>query len=168
MPYYGLSMHKPSILWPPPTNVESDTVRQTIRSRLRRVTEDQGPLKSFLGLRGRAPPPNDETITSEHVADAGRKMALGASTSVPNIVKGQDQRIVLELDDGETLNVDSQIQLYAPNNLLSHPLIGHCGAYLGGLPPLFFIAGDQEVLRDEIIYTWVFSPHFHLRHSPVF
>jgi acetyl esterase/lipase len=153
MPSHGLSIHKPSILWPPPTNVESDTIRQTIRSRLRRVTEDRGWLKSFLGLSDRAPPSNDETITSDDVADAGRRMALGASILAPNVVKGQDQRIVLESDDGEILDVDSQIQLYAPNNLLSHPLVTHCGAYLGGLPPLFFIAGDREVLRDEIIYT---------------
>jgi len=91
---------------------------------------------------GRAPSPKDETIA----------------------VEGQDQRIVLELDGGGALDVDSQIQLYAPNNLLSHPLISHCGAYLGGLPPLFFIASDQEVLKDEIIYTWVLSLPFLLRH----
>ena len=131
MPYYGLALYKPSILWPPPTDLESDTVRETIRSRLRQVTGDQGPLKSLFGSRGRAPSPKDETT----------------------VVEGQDQRIVLELDGGGALDVDSQIQLYAPNNLLSHPLISHCGAYLGGLPPLFFIAGDQEVLKDEIIYT---------------
>ena len=140
-------MHKPSILWPPPTNAESDTVRQTIRSRLRRVTEDQGRLKSFLGSRGHTSPPKDETITSERVVDAG---TLGTSKSVS---RGQDQKIVLELDGGETLNVDTQIHFYAPNNLLPHPLISPCGAYLGGLPPLLFTAGNQEVLRDEIIYT---------------
>lgn len=27
--------------------------------------------------------------------------------------------------------------------------------YLGGLPPLFVIASDAEVLRDEILYVWV-------------
>ena len=161
-------MHKPSILWPPPTDLESDAVRQTLRSRLRRVTEDQGRIKSLFGSRGRTQLPRDESITSENIADAGRKMAFGASTSAPIVIEGQDQRIVLEVDGGKTLHVDSQIQLYAPNNLLSHPLISHCGAYLGGLPPLFFIAGDQEVLRDEIIYTWVFSPPFLLHHSRVF
>lgn len=96
-------------------------------------------------------------MTFERVVDAGRKMVFGAATSGPSVIEGEGQRIVLELDGGETLDVDSQIQLYAPNNLLSHPLISHCGAYLGGLPPLFFIAGEQEVLRDEIIYTFVVS-----------
>ena len=146
-------MHKPSILWPPPTDGESDTVRQSIRSRLRRVAglDDQSRLKTFLGSRSRAPHARDGSIISEQVD-------LGASTSAPNVIGGQCQQIVLEAADGEILHVDSQIQLYAPNNLIPHPLISHCGAYLGGLPPLFFIAGDQEVLRDEIIYTWVFSP----------
>jgi len=151
-------MHKPSILWPPPTHVESDGVRQGIRSRLRRVTglDDQGRLKAFLSSRGRPPPPKEPTAF-EQVAEIGRRVALGAFTPAPSVIEGQDQRITLEVPGRETIHVDSQIQFYAPNNLLSHPLISHCGAYLGGLPPLFFIAGDQEVLRDEIIYTWAFS-----------
>jgi len=161
IPYFGLSMHKPSILWPPPTNVESDDLRKGIRSRLRRVTglDDQGRLKSFLSSRGRPPPPRDEPTAFEQVAEIGRRAALGVFTPTPDVIEGQDQRIVLEVTGGETLHVDSQIQFYMPNNLISHPLISHCGAYLGGLPPLFFIAGDQEVLRDEIIYTWALSPH---------
>jgi acetyl esterase/lipase len=84
-------------------------------------------------------------------------MDLGASTSVPSVIDGQNQTVTLKSEDGETLSVDSQIQFYAPNDLLYHPLISHCRAYLGGLPPLFFIAGDKEVLRDEVIYTWVSS-----------
>ena len=143
-------MHKPSILWPPPTNVDSDTIRQGIRSRLRRVTGDQSRLKPFLSSRSRVSLSKDDPIISEQVADAGRRTA---PTSAPSVIKGQDQKIALEVAGEGTLHVDSQIQLYAPNSLISHPLIGHCGAHLGGLPPLFFIAGDQEVLRDEIIYT---------------
>ena len=161
-------MHKPSILWPPPTDLESDILREDIRFHLQKVSEDQDRLRSFLCSRGRAPHPKDGTITPEHVADIGRKMDLGASTLLPSVVKGQDQKITLKTVGGETLEVDSQIQLYTSNNLVSHPLIGHCGAYLGGLPPLFFMAGDHEVLRDEIVYTWVFSPPFLLRRSPIF
>jgi acetyl esterase/lipase len=53
--------------------------------------------------------------------------------------------------------VKSQIQLYTTNNLLTHPLVSPINAYLGGLPPLFIMASDKEVLRDEIIYLLVFS-----------
>lgn len=57
-------------------------------------------------------------------------------------------------DDSRTY---PQFQFYAENRLLRHPLVSPVLAYLGGLPPLFFVAGDGEVLRDEIIYTWVIS-----------
>ena len=52
----------------------------------------------------------------------------------------------------------AQLQLYAHNAALCHPLVSPALAHLGGLPPLLFIASDREVLRDEIIYTCVTSP----------
>lgn len=48
--------------------------------------------------------------------------------------------------------VKSQIQLYTTNNLLTHPWVSPINAWLGGLPPLYIMASDKEVLRDEIIY----------------
>jgi hypothetical protein len=49
---------------------------------------------------------------------------------------------------------------------LVHPLVSPALSYLGGLPPLMFIAGDKEVLRDEVIYTFVafdlFVPLLHI------
>ena len=50
------------------------------------------------------------------------------------------------------LKVEEQIHMYAPNYLLDHPLVSPVMSYLGGLPPLLVIAGDGEVLRDEIMY----------------
>jgi acetyl esterase/lipase len=153
-------MHKPSILWPPPGVDHSHQIRQGIRHRLRNIAglNDQGRFKSFLGSKGRTPLPNDGPVAANHVVDTGKQMDLGATTSAPSVIGGQDQGIALGLEDGKTLNVDTQVQFYATNDLLYHPLISHCRAYLGGLPPLFFIAGDKEVLRDEIIYTWVSPP----------
>ncbi|KAN0137895.1 hypothetical protein V8E53_004379 [Lactarius tabidus] len=55
---------------------------------------------------------------------------------------------VIRPEDRETM-----IQLYTTNDLLIHPLVSPGLADLGGLPPLFFIASDREVLRDEIVYT---------------
>lgn len=40
---------------------------------------------------------------------------------------------------------------------MGHPLVSPALGYLGGLPPLFFIASDKEVLRDEIIFAFVNS-----------
>ena len=59
-------------------------------------------------------------------------------------------------EDGEApVEIRHQIQLYTTNDLLVHPLVSPALAYLGGLPPLFVVASDREVLRDEIVYTSV-------------
>jgi acetyl esterase/lipase len=79
-----------------------------------------------------------------------------ASTASLPVFLDADQFVSLQTATGETIEVKQQIQLYAPNGLLKHPLVSPALSYLGGLPPLLFIAGDREVLRDEIIYTCVF------------
>ena len=86
--------------------------------------------------------------------------SLPESTTSPPLPKVLDanQSFVLQAENGEVIEVAQQVQLYAPNGLLKHPLISPVLSYLGGLPPLFFIAGDKEVLRDEIIYTCVIFP----------
>ena len=57
--------------------------------------------------------------------------------------------------DGNNIDIElrQQIQLYATNAQLYHPLCSPIlQGSLGGLPPLYILAGDSEVLRDEIIY----------------
>lgn len=41
---------------------------------------------------------------------------------------------------------------FSRNHQLTHPLISSVNGYLGGLCPLFIMASDKEVIRDEIIY----------------
>ena len=57
---------------------------------------------------------------------------------------------------GKVLTIDQQVHFYTQNNLIAHPLVSSSLSYLGGLPPLLFVACDKEVLRDEIIYALVF------------
>jgi hypothetical protein len=73
------------------------------------------------------------------------------STAVPST--GSSPIVRLTAQDGSELVIESQIQLYVPNDLLVHPLVSPALSYLGGLPPMLFIEGDKEVLRDEGIYT---------------
>ena len=68
--------------------------------------------------------------------------------------------------DGKEVEVKDQIQLYATNVQLTHPIVSPVlQPSLGGLPPcaieatgqrsscrLYILCGDSEVLRDEIIY----------------
>lgn len=56
---------------------------------------------------------------------------------------------------GEEKEVElrAQIQIYATNEQIFHPLCSPIlQGSLGGLPPLYIIASDSEVLRDEIIH----------------
>ena len=88
-------------------------------------------------------------------------MDVGSTASLPlPKVLDANQSLTLRTDDGEVIEVAQQVQLYAPNCLLKHPLVSPALAYLGGLPPLFFIAGEKEVLRDEIIYRCVLFPYY--------
>ncbi|KAH7914422.1 Alpha/Beta hydrolase protein [Hygrophoropsis aurantiaca] len=51
------------------------------------------------------------------------------------------------------LELRSQIQLYATTEQLSHPLVSPVlQGSLGNLCPLYILAGDGEVLRDEVVY----------------
>ncbi|KAI1343030.1 alpha/beta-hydrolase [Xylariaceae sp. FL0016] len=55
--------------------------------------------------------------------------------------------------DGKDVQLKDQIQMYATNELLSHPLVSPVmQPSLGGLPPLLIMTGGGEILRDEQIY----------------
>ena len=60
-----------------------------------------------------------------------------------------------KISDSVDWSSTPQFQFYAENRLLRHPLVSPALGYLGGLPPLLIIAGNGEVLRDEIVYTLV-------------
>jgi hypothetical protein len=161
----GLSLHKPSALWPPPSNDISCKVRSGLRKSIGDV------LRRSTGA-GQAPqtsrPVDSENVVPKSLPTTSGPINVGSTASLPLPgAPDASQSIVLRTADGEVIEVAEQVQLYAPNSLLKHPLVSPALSYLGGLPPLFFIAGDKEVLRDEIIYACVlFSPCFQLLDGP--
>ena len=117
-----------------------------------------------------AAPPigSDNEVLNSQAPPAEPVVGVASTASLP-IFLDADQSVSLKTAAGETIEVKQQIQLYAPNGLLKHPLVSPALSYLGGLPPLLFIAGDREVLRDEIIYACVvfssiFPVHLVLTH----
>ena len=55
--------------------------------------------------------------------------------------------------NGNVIEIKDQIQIYAANHLITHPLVSPVlQPTLGGLPPLFIQVGGGELLRDEQIY----------------
>ncbi|KAF8260354.1 hypothetical protein EI94DRAFT_1829826 [Lactarius quietus] len=147
IPATGLSLHKPSPLWPPPSNDVSCKVHSDLRksiSDVHRRSEgaDQGPSCSL----------DPENVVPKPLPTTSGPTGSAAPLP-PHGVLDTSESIMLRTADGEVIEVAEQVQLYAPNSLLKHPLVSPALSYLGGLPPLFFIAGDKEVLRDEIIYA---------------
>jgi acetyl esterase/lipase len=116
--------------------------------------------------------PSGDRGDLEHNPGPGKEVKSGpTSIANPGLLFGKLEKRDTLRDDGkgpttlaqcdtplelagekETVLVDTQIQLYATNAQLCHPWVSPILGYLGGLPPLFICAGDNEVLRDEITY----------------
>jgi hypothetical protein len=134
VPATGLTMFKPSQIWPPPPSDVGSGIHGIV---------DPKPLSE-----AKAP-----AITADRPDRRPRFELEPAKTATSGEL---DQTIWRNGEGVNPFEITRQIQLYTTNALLKHPLVSPVFAYLGGLPPLFVIAGDREVLRDEIIYTLVY------------
>jgi hypothetical protein len=66
---------------------------------------------------------------------------------------GPMSMLSVQLDNDTRIEIKDQIQMYAANHLLTHPLVSPAlQPSLGGLPPLLIQTGGGELLRDEQIY----------------
>ncbi|KAF2092539.1 alpha/beta-hydrolase [Rhizodiscina lignyota] len=90
------------------------------------------------------PPPNSDELASAQNTHVDQAQLETKSDFTP------DLSITI---DGEKIEIKEQIQMYAPNHLLTHPLVSPIlNPSLGGLPPLLIQAGGGELLCDEQIY----------------
>ncbi|EJD46838.1 alpha/beta-hydrolase [Auricularia subglabra TFB-10046 SS5] len=165
IPSTGLSFLKPSALWPPPPSETHDAVRAGLKERIKKLMHRD----SHHHLRHAGDIPQSSTPTASGLvrdpsvqARSLRSLRHARSESDLHIQHDDKHRVAEEqanadittvLVEGREIKIDTQIHLYAPNRLVKHPLVSPIMSYLGGLPPLFVIASDKEVLRDEIIYT---------------
>lgn len=100
--------------------------------------------------------PNNSSVSLAQATQRASKdmpIDVGNAASLPSPDSTCNQVISLTAKSGEKLVITDQLQLYAQNSLLIHPLISPALSYLGGLPPLLFVISDKEVLRDEGIYS---------------
>jgi acetyl esterase/lipase len=109
-------------------------------------SEEPGQTEESLVSPHRANP----GLAYEHLTDRKSAHTTGEVRQTTLTLCNAPMR--LEVRD-EPVLIDTQIQLYATNAQLCHPWVSPILGYLGGLPPLLVIAGDKEVLRDEIIYA---------------
>ncbi|KAJ7068464.1 alpha beta-hydrolase [Mycena amicta] len=143
IPEHGF-LAKPSCLWPvdlvgegrvvasknepPPEPGHADQLRPT-KARMQEKSED-GPTPSTSVDATKL----DEDYDIDYWEPRPPKVQMTDSDAVP-------------------LELYSQIQLYATNEQLTHPLVSPIlQGSLANLPPLYILAGNGEVLRDEIVY----------------
>ncbi|KAL0570091.1 hypothetical protein V5O48_011866 [Marasmius crinis-equi] len=171
IPEHGF-LAKPSTLWPihpippkdgrmgptkstpPPDPGHADTL-QPSGSRIEQdqkdgQTEDRGVVEPQAEMLKKA-----EESRSEGEKESSSENIESKDSSDYDIDRWEPKppKVFMKDPDAVPLELRSQIQHYATNEQLSHPLVSPIlQSTLGNLPPLYIMAGDGEVLRDEIIH----------------
>nr|POF18540.1 ab hydrolase superfamily protein c4a8.06c [Quercus suber] len=150
IPSHGF-LHRPSMAWPPPPNDE--------------LKKPEAPKKVFDRPTGAVELPANAGLDLPSKQDAAdgagdgegmvglEKTLSKAQTEQPtHLLPGIGENLSITIDD-QKIELKEQIQLYAPNDLLSHPFVSPVlQPSLGGLPPMLIQVGGGELLRDEQIY----------------
>ena len=138
--------HKPSMSWPPPDTDELNELGDVM------IEMDGGQKIPAKVLRERAREQlrkgkaRESVPSAKNVSDTDSAPASHTETSVPHY----NPTVTI---DTKSVVIKDQLQFYAPNELISHPLISPVlQPTLGGLPPLCILVGGGELLRDEQIY----------------
>ncbi|KAG9237038.1 hypothetical protein BJ875DRAFT_370897 [Amylocarpus encephaloides] len=145
---------RPSPSWPPPNTddmlaMEEDIIKKlTTQDHVDSPHNHQAEVDAVQGFH------------VNHHPDSGTHNDTAATGSATNDGSGQDANTVPGaghdlsiMIDGNLVEIKDQVQMYASNQLISHPLVSPIlQPSLGGLPPLLIMVGGGEMLRDEQIY----------------
>jgi acetyl esterase/lipase len=149
IPAHGFQS-RPSPAWPPPN---SDDMLAMAEGAVKKLAHNQSSTQAS----------ERDAVQGFHVKNhpaAGTKnddAAAGSATHdgtgpIANNVPGHGHALSIMLDS-KLVEIKDQIQMYATNQLISHPLVSPIlQPSLGGLPPLLILTGGGEALRDEQIY----------------
>lgn len=146
IPSHGFH-HKPSMIWPPPPG-EDEARRETATRKFTQPVEQpfdvvELPASVDGGMISRKSSRDDLRVPEP----AKNKPIIPV-----NQIPGMGPRLEITIDD-KLVILREQIQLYARNALLTHPLVSPVQQpSLGGLPPMLIQTGGGELLRDEQIY----------------
>jgi len=143
---------RPSPSWPPPNSDDMLAIEEGLVKKL--VTRDGAsfPQESEAdAVQGFHVDNNPAPGTKNDTAGTGTVTNDGTGPAA-NTVPGPGHNLSIMID-GKLVEIKDQIQMYASNQLISHPLVSPIlQPSLGGLPPLLIMVGGGEMLRDEQIY----------------
>jgi len=151
IPAHGFHQ-RPSPSWPPPNTDDMLAMQEEIVKKLAHTDHanhlqqsEADAVQGFHINENPAPGTKNDTAATGTVTNDG---SGPAANTVPG--PGHDLSIMI---DGNLVGIKDQIQMYASNQLISHPLVSPIlQPSLGGLPPLLILTGGGEALRDEQIY----------------
>ena len=152
-------MHKPSASWPPFSQDELDVGMNSSSIGLSKDSA-QSPSTSKSSLTSSLPHDNksgaitesNQDASHQHLVSMNQNLSNGETPKISHLPSQAHEPLKITID-GTTVEIRDQIQLYAPNHLLNHPLVSPIlQPSLGGLPPLLIQVGGGEILRDEQIY----------------
>ena len=153
----GLSLHKASPPWPPPSNDVSYRIRSGLRTRKNIVDVLHRRLK---GAR-QAPQPS-RSLDLEDVVP----MSLPTTSASINVSDRRHRSCILgfRMRARASCCVQFSVRLsrWPRRSSCMRPVVSPALSYLGGLSPLFFIISDKELLRDEVIFACVLFPAYFL------
>ncbi|KAF2729429.1 alpha/beta-hydrolase [Polyplosphaeria fusca] len=165
IPKHGF-LHRPSMSWPPPNaddlrnldnSPQDPTKKEKGSSQVslpRSSKEDKAAQKEAHNDRVRgfslqdAPSPDVNGLLNPSIPVEEVYNSPDGSYSI-----GPNGLLAVQLE-GERVEIKDQIQMYAANHLLMHPLVSPAlQPSLGGLPPLLIQTGGGELLHDEQVYV---------------
>uniref|UniRef100_A0A093UVL5 AB hydrolase superfamily protein C4A8.06c n=1 Tax=Talaromyces marneffei PM1 TaxID=1077442 RepID=A0A093UVL5_TALMA len=158
IPEYGF-LHRPSPSWPPPNSDDLAYIYQNAHQK------EPGNMVNRVQTDGIGKMNNYDEQTAIQGFTVREEDTAGATHAYPGLHSGISQvgaadvgtahadNIVVPMPDNTVVEIKDQIQMYAPNRMVSHPLVSPVlQPTLGGLPPLLILTGGGELLRDEQIY----------------
>ncbi len=147
---------RPSPAWPPPNS--DDMLAMAESAVLKLAHKDSIAHRNSMtqaneqdAVQGFHINENPDACTVNDNAGTGTATRDGSSPTA-NTVPGLGHVLSIMID-GKLIEIKDQIQMYATNQMISHPLVSPIlQPSLGGLPPLLILTGGGEALRDEQIY----------------
>jgi acetyl esterase/lipase len=156
IPAHGF-VHKPSISWPPPNADDILALESSPSGKLPtepqdKDKEDKEAQKEEKTNRVRGFSINEQGLEGEAHPTAGDDEFFVSADGKYSIGPKSNPVLSVQLEDTR-VEIKDQIQMYAANHLLTHPLVSPAlQPTLGGLPPLLIQTGGGELLHDEQVY----------------
>jgi acetyl esterase/lipase len=149
VPPHGFQQ-RPSPSWPPPNSGDMLAIEEGLIKNLSHNDSSKHHESEADAVQGFHvdTQPNAGTQNANAATGTATNGNVPTANTIPD--SGQDLSIMI---DGKLVEIKDQIQMYASNHLISHPLVSPIlQPSLGGLPPLLILTGGGEMLRDEQIY----------------